>query len=98
MKKHQNVNLLFFLNAIIGSVLESLTGEFTQRAKQKFSILVKGTNQLEKELLKGCDYLAQETYSKSSLAVASVLNEFMDAYNEGNMDEFIDYVKQFKNK
>lgn len=94
--KHQNVNLLFFINAVLGTVLDSLTGSFEKNAKYKFSKALTGVNNLEKELLRSCDLPAQETYNKSALAVATILNVAIEQYNNGDMGEFLRYVEKFK--
>lgn len=96
MKEHENLNLLFFLNAIMRSLLDSLVGVFHKNAKYKFNKVVNTINQLEKELEKNCDELAVETYYKSSVAMASILNLAIDEYNEGNLSEFLKYCVKFK--
>jgi DNA-binding transcriptional regulator GbsR (MarR family) len=93
MKK---VNLLFFLNAIMKTVVDSLEGSFEKSAKYKFNKVVNSTTQLEKELLKNCKESAHTTYNKASTAVAEVLNMVIEAYNDEKLVKFVEYCKKFE--
>jgi hypothetical protein len=98
MGKHEQINLLFFLNAILCSVLEGLTGSFEKSAKYKFSKVVNCTNELEKDILRHCTKTAHETYADSVEAISQILNVSMQAYNDGNIGELLEYVNKFKTK
>ncbi len=95
-EQEEKLNLLLFLNSVNISVLDSLEGEFFKLAKHKFKKIVNAANQFEKDVLRGCDELAQETYSIASVEVGSVLNEAIGAYNEGDLREFVEHCKNFK--
>lgn len=94
-QKHQNVNLLFFLNAVMGSVANSLKGEFQKTAKYKFNKVINSTNQLEKELLSQCERSAHETYNKASVGISKLLNKAIEAYNENKLEDFINHCEKF---
>ncbi len=96
-KKHENAELLFFLNAIMKTVLDSLEGEFKETAKYKFGKVVRGVDDLERTLLGQCERPAQETYSTASVAFGSLLNKAISAYSEGHLKEFLTHCNTFRN-
>ena len=90
------LNLLYFINATMRTVLSSLSGSFEKNTKYKFNKVVNSAEHLEKELLRGCEELAHETYSKASVMVAEVLNEAITAYNDNELNKFVEHCKNFK--
>lgn len=95
-KNHENINLLFFINAILGSILQGLTGSFEYSAKYKFNKVVNCVNQLENEVLRNCTESAHETYADSVESISEILNVAMEVYNNGNMNKLVEYVKKFE--
>lgn len=103
-QKSINTSLLFFLNGILGSVLNTLKGGFDKRAKLEFNKIVKQVNKLDKNLQKGINYTdskksypeSRYTYTESTVAIAEVLNEAMGAYYEEELYEFVQYCRKFK--
>ena len=95
-KKHENINLLFFLNAVLGSVLDGLVGTFEMSAKYKFNKVVNCVNELEKDVLRNCTESAHQTYADSVEALSIVLNKFMDSYNKGNISELMNYIGRYE--
>lgn len=94
--KHTNVNLLFFLNGLMESVLDSLSGSFEKSAKYKFGNISKAIKSLEKEILSNCNEAAMETYDNSLIAISEVLNKTIEEYNKGNINEFLKYIERYE--
>ncbi len=94
--KHENINLLFFLNGLMESVLDSISGSFEKSAKYKFGNISKSIRNLEKDVLSNCNEAARETYGNSLIAISEVLNKTIQEYNDGNINEFLKYIEAYE--
>ena len=97
---HRNSNLLFFLSAIMENVLSHLVGEYSKRAKYEFGKLTRVTERLNKELQeelnKDSQLLGKKAFNSAVGGIGETLNISIDAFNKGELDNFVEYVKKWQ--